>query len=603
MEKKRILSLVLVAVCVLSLLSGCSGKTEASAVQSSSVASSDHPVITMNAPYRNMSSFYNLVHEKYPDINLEIIPYNGQNTSAYMRDMRVSGQLPDIYFSTYYTPGRMDDAGDFLDLSSYDFTEAYTQSRLREVTVDGGIYMLPMGYNCLGITYNKTLLERNGWTLPTNLDELEALKEKVENAGYTFSRCQLQYPGYGFQYLCNIANTGFLSTVDGLLWQEKFLNGEANVEDTPEMMETLQLLNRWRDIGMLNGDGTPDEDAETKQYVAEGNTLFLVGNSNDLLSTTESGDTYRLMPYLSENGKKNVFMLNVSRYVGLNHELGEEGNEQKLKDALCVMEVLSTVEGMDSLEPSQTNARLLPLKEWKPDENSYYVDVMDDLNAGNTAQFIYSGWENIAVVLGEKMIDFVCGRAELDDVISCFDENQNLLSDNESTCYTTAEESIDTENCAKLVGICFADAIGADAALISYNQWNPNTEVFSMNDKGVSGGLFPLAIGDEEITSILPTGWRDNIQTLTLTGAQIKELAAKGFDYYENGNAFPYMLVTKGGMELDDNTAYTIPVCGVTDEVAEMGGGLKDSGVMGLDAARTYFSKFKTLSVSDIVWE
>lgn len=35
----------------------------------------------MNAPYRNMSQFYDLVHEKYPEINLEIIPYNGENTS------------------------------------------------------------------------------------------------------------------------------------------------------------------------------------------------------------------------------------------------------------------------------------------------------------------------------------------------------------------------------------------------------------------------------------------------------------------------------------------------------------------------------------------
>lgn len=45
-------------------------------------ASGEHEVITMNAPYRNMSQFYDLVHEKYPEINLEIIPYNGENTSS-----------------------------------------------------------------------------------------------------------------------------------------------------------------------------------------------------------------------------------------------------------------------------------------------------------------------------------------------------------------------------------------------------------------------------------------------------------------------------------------------------------------------------------------
>lgn len=605
MQKKRILSLMLAVAAAATLLAGC-GKTDPSTASDTDAKSdSDHPVITMNAPYRNMSAFYDLVKEKYPEINLEIIPYNGQNTSAYMKDMRLSGELPDIYFTTYYTPGRYDDQSDFLDLSTYSFVDNWTQSRLREVTYDGGVYMLPLAYNALGITYNKTLLDANGWTLPTDLDELEALKQQVEDAGYIFSRCQLQYPGYGFQYLGNIASTGFLSTVDGLTWQKAFLNGEATVKDTPEMVESIRLLDRWRDMGMLNADGTPDDDAATKQFVSEGNTLFLVGNSNDLLVQTEATDTYRLMPYLSEDGKQNVFMLSVSRFVGLNKSLAEEGNEQKLEDVLHVMEVLSTEEGIQALDPTQNNSRLLPLKDWVPDENSYYADVLDELNSGHTAPYVYSGWESIVVVLGEKMIDYVKGNATLDEVIQCFDDNQHLITDNDAEIFTTVSETIGTEDCARLVGIAFAEATGADAALISVNEWNynPDPEEKYMNKEGVSGSLFPLPVTDEEIVSILPTGWRNNIQTLTLTGARIKELAETGYDYYGNGNTFPYVLLTRDGMELDDNTVYTIPVCGATDAVIEEGGGLQDSGVLGLDAAKNYLSQFEMLSAKDIVWE
>lgn len=605
MKKKKVLSLLLAISCAVSLLSGCSsttGSTDADTKSDNSQADNGHPVITMNAPYRNMSAFYDLVHEKYPEINLEIIPYNGQNTSAYMKDMRLSGELPDIYFTTYYTPGRYDDTNDFLDISGYDFTENFTQSRLREVTFEGGIYMLPLSYNALGITYNKTLLDENGWKLPTNLDELETLKTQVEEAGYVFSRCQLQYPGYGFQYLCNIASTSFLSTLDGLEWQEAFLKGETTVKDTPELVETLQVLNRWRDIGMLNADGTPNDDTATKEFVAEGNTLFLVGNSNDLLDKTSATDTFRLMPYLSEDGSRNIFLLNVSRYVGLNKRLADEGNEQKLEDVLHIMEILSTEEGLKALDPTQSNSRLLPLKDATVDEDSYYVDVIDELNSGQTASYIYSGWENIVVALGEEMIDFVRGNATLDEVIECFDDNQHLLIDNDNTVYTTVTERVDTEDCARAVGISFAQATGADAALISVNQWNYYLDSKYMNIQGVSGCLFALPVTDEEIVAILPTGWRDNIQMITLTGARIKELAETGFDYYGNGNTFPYVLVTKGDMELDDNTAYTIPVCGVTDAVAEEGG-LHSSDVLGLDAARTYFSQFETFSSENIIWE
>ena len=46
-------------------------------------------------------------------------------------------------------------------------------------------------------------------------------------------------------------------------WQNDFINGDATVAGTPEMMESLQLLERRRNLGMLNGDGTPDEDRES----------------------------------------------------------------------------------------------------------------------------------------------------------------------------------------------------------------------------------------------------------------------------------------------------------------------------------------------------
>ena len=599
MKKKRIFSGILAVVCLISLLAGCGSKADPD-------KGGDHPVITMNAPYRNMSMFYELVKEKYPEVNLEVIPYNGANMSAYVSNMRVSGQIPDIFFNTYYVPGRYDDASDFLDLSGYDFTGNFVQSRLREVTIDGAVYMLPMSYNALGITYNKTLLEKHGWTLPTNLTEMAELKTKAEEAGVIFCRDQLQFPGYGFQYLCNILDTDFLSSLEGMVWQKKFLSGEANVSDTPAMLESMQLLQRWRDMGLLNADGTPDSDAATKTNMVAGNTLFLIGNSNSLADEHGDGsrvtDEFRLMPYLSEDGSHNVFILNVSRYVGLNKSLGEKGNEQKLADALKVMEVLSTVKGINSLDPTQASSRLLPLKDATVDEGNYYYTVVDDLNNGHTANFIYTGWENVIVELGEKMIDFVKGDATLDDVVRCFDENQYRITENKPVSYTTVTETIGPEDCARAVGIAFAQATGSEAALISLNAWVNDSEVYTMNDKGVSGALFPLPVGDQEITSILPTGWNRNIETVTLTGKRIKELAETGFNYKDEGHFYPYVLVTKDGAELDDNTSYTIPICGVTEEVGTEGN-LTDTGILGLDAAKEYFSQFEALSAKDIKWE
>lgn len=596
MRKGKITILALGITCVAFLFAGCGSK------EGGTGKNEEHPTITMNAPYRNMSMFVQKVHDEYPEINLEVIPYNGQDTTEYMKNLRNSGEMTDIYFSTIYVPGRYDDKNDFLDLSSYDFLDNYTQSRLREVTLDGGVYMLPLGYNALGVTYNKTLLEKNGWTLPKNLKELEELAPKVEEAGYTFCLDQLQYPGFGFQFLCNIADTGFLSTIQGQEWQEKFLRGEATVSDTPEMVEALSLLERWRDIGMLNANGTPDSDSDTKAEMVKGNTLFLLGNSNDLAAENDTIDEFRLMPYLSEAGDQNVFILNVSRFVGLNKKLGEKENEKKLEDALHVMEVLSTVEGMESLDPSQNNSRLLPLKAATVEEDSYYADILEELNSGYTANFIYAGWENIVVAVGQKMIDYIKGDATLEDVINCFDENQKLITEDTLTYYTTVTEMLDADTCAKLVGICFAQAVDADVALISKNPWMFDLEAFEMNKEGVSGALFPMKISDEDLVSILPTGWSGNIETVTLTGEQIKKLIETGYERSGNSVAFPYEFVSKEGMELKDDVTYKVAICGATDEVKEEGN-IQDSGVMGLDAAKSYVSQFETLSEKDIVWE
>ena len=50
----------------------------------------------MQSPFRNATPFIELVKEQYPEINLEVIPYSGQNTTAYFSAELKSGDMPDI---------------------------------------------------------------------------------------------------------------------------------------------------------------------------------------------------------------------------------------------------------------------------------------------------------------------------------------------------------------------------------------------------------------------------------------------------------------------------------------------------------------------------
>lgn len=595
MRKTRLLCGLLALMCAGTLLFGCGKKAE--------TADEAHSALTICNPFRDVNAFIEVVHKYYPEINIEVIPYAGSNGTAYMQGQLRSGEMPDIYMTSVYVPGQFDSADKLIDLSGYDFTDNYVQARLREsATEDGAVYMLPNFFNAIGITYNKKILQENGWELPTSLKEMEELAPKVREAGYTFCLNQLQYPGYGFQYLCNILDTGFLNTMDGRKWQDAFLNGEATFAGTPEMVENLQMLQRWRDLGILNNERQFEDDASVAAEMAKGNTLFMLGSNNDFTNYNADPNDFGLMPYLSENGEQNIFMLSVGRYVGLNKKLEEPGNEQKLEDALHVMEILSTSEGMDAMNSPMPTTSLSPLKDAPVVEGTYYSEeVLEQINAGYTAPFIYAGWENMIVEDGNAAISFICGEIDLEQLTAALDENQKLQTDNSGQIFTTVTETISTEDCARLVGTVFAKAANADLALISMDKWFPENH-HDGNKDGVSGQLFALPVTDLEITSILPSGWRGNIETYRLTGERIQELLDTGFDYGDHGFYFPYQMVTKDGFALEKDATYTVVICGASDALREEGN-VQDTGILGLTAMEDYLSQFDTFSAKNIRWE
>ena len=571
-------------------LTACGGKTE-------TVKKDDtHEVITFMAPYMEEEAFIEQVHSVYPEVNIEIVPYSGDNTTTCLQNMFEANDLPDICTLTVYDPMTYHVSDKLLDLSGYDFTDNYVESRLQEVSDNGAIYLLPSSYNCYGITYNKTLLREHGWELPNSFAELEALAAEAKEAGVDLCLPQIQYPGYGFQYLCNIADADFLGTLDGKLWQKDYLSGEANVSNTPGMMQAMAYVQKWKDIGMLNDSGDALDDNVTRQRMTEGNTLFLIGGTNGIVESDDNADKFGLMPYLSEDGTQNVFVLKVNRFYGLNKKL--EQNPQKLEDALKVMRVLSTVEGSSALIPAKTlKCSLLPFKDAKADD-TYYADVADVLNAGNTAPFIYSGWENTIVTTGTKMLDFIKGDATMEDVIRQMDEDQDSVVNNTPDTITTVTEELSQEDCAMLVGRCFAQATGSDLALVSLSTWIPGNPT-DQNHHGVAAKLYAKGITDYDLSVILPTGWNRTIQTVALTGQQISELLASGYDAYGNGKGYPYVLVSP--VQPEAGKTYQVAICGVSDQLAAEAT-VTDSGVVGMDAAKTFFGAYTTISRADTAW-
>ena len=101
MKRKMIGGALLAFACSIVLLAGtlvgCGGSGAAG-------SDGEHEAITIMAPFRNVSAFKDMVAEKYPEINLEIIPYSGKNYTAYAQASLKADDMSDIYFATVYEP-------------------------------------------------------------------------------------------------------------------------------------------------------------------------------------------------------------------------------------------------------------------------------------------------------------------------------------------------------------------------------------------------------------------------------------------------------------------------------------------------------------------
>ena len=104
----------------------------------------------------------------------------------------------------------------------------------------------------------------------------------------------------------------------------------------------------------------------------------------------------------------------------------------------------------------------------------------------------------------------------------------------------------------------------------------------------------------DDLSAIIPTGWSRTIQTVSLTGKQIRDLYKEGYDAVGTGNNYPYVLVSP--VELEDEKPYQVAVSGISEKLASEVE-VTDSGIVGLDAAKEFFGQFKTLSEADAEWK
>lgn len=597
---KRMIKLLALGMVLSCYLTACSHSSDIPTTQENFASDAEdaveeeHDEITIASLNQLFTeSFFDIFHQKYPEINLKIQNYAGTNGSGYAMYSLANGDIPDIYVTTQ---NFFKDAQEeyLLDLSNYDFVNNYSHTLLTSLDINGGIYLLPSGYQLTGIYYNKTILEDNGWKVPNSFQELVELSKKIEAAGYRTMGHGMNPEGFPFNYFFNIGNTVYFGTPEGTEWKTGFPKGEKKAKGNVRLQETAEYFKKWVDEGFIT-----TEHMSSEQFYEGECVFFLCLGLNQFEHTTETGKNYTFgtIPWLSQDGSNNMLTRSVTRYMGIHKTLAEEGNEQKLKDALTVLRYISTVEGQRALM-SNSPYYMPSLNEAALPADSPYQEIVDLVYEGRTVPLVYVGWEQLVIPIAQDIKQLIEGKIGTDELLAAFDTtNDNLLYGDSDDIYAIVEKTLTMEETARLAAIAEGKSVDADCAMISLNSYHGDDK---FNNQGLGWYLYQGFINMDMIHMIRPRA--ATISVLEMTGAEIKAMQAGGFDLQGDGNPYEYLLFTKGDKELADNTVYKLAIS--TGELTEeMRIQAEETAVSPTEAIGQYLKELKTVSVDRIRWE
>ena len=203
--------------------------------------------------------------------------------------------------------GAMVEAGLLLPLNdfaaTYNWSERFSASvaSRNSFTEDGktfgsgNLYGVSPTAEVVGVYYNKTLFDANGWAVPTTFDEFEALLATIKAAGVT---------PISFGSLDGWNAIHEFSAVQHLLVSLDYINnfvyGVNNVSfDTAENQEAARVMQDWVDKGYFT-EGFPGigYDDSNKTFKAGEGAMTITGSwlTGELLTDTDQEFGFFLLP-------------------------------------------------------------------------------------------------------------------------------------------------------------------------------------------------------------------------------------------------------------------------------------------------------------------
>lgn len=187
MKSKKLLSVVLAAAIVTSMgLTACSGKSD----ENGGSASGDTVELEFLFGDPNRTEIFSRIVDDFNNSQDEVhVTFNatGTNHLEELMTRLATDDVPDLTSQLQgFELASYVDAGYIKDIKDEPYMKYIRESELDTVTIDGGVYGIPMDTQAWGVFYNKDLFEEAGIEeVPVTVAELEECVKKLNDAGIT----------------------------------------------------------------------------------------------------------------------------------------------------------------------------------------------------------------------------------------------------------------------------------------------------------------------------------------------------------------------------------------------------------------------------------
>lgn len=202
--RKKLLAVLLVTAMSISMLAGCSGKSDtskedtddgAASTEVTGGADTSDKAVTLklfsNLPDRKNGQglVEQMIIDEYtkehPNVTIEVEALDEEAYKTKFKAYAMDG-MPDIV-SIWGQPsflGEVLDAGILAELNEADYADyGFVAGSLEGFKKDGKLYGLPRNTDIMSFYYNKKMFEDNGWKVPATYEELLALADTIKAAG------------------------------------------------------------------------------------------------------------------------------------------------------------------------------------------------------------------------------------------------------------------------------------------------------------------------------------------------------------------------------------------------------------------------------------